>query len=90
MPCIVLQWLKRSSVSSCTSNRRPSVSAVVPMLTKVERKMETTAASWIGPSGNFEDTGLIATAEKPLPIHRDELRDVQSAAIYYNAAAWYL
>lgn len=41
-------------------------------------------------SGNFEDTGLIATAEKPLPIHRDELRDVQSAAIYYNAAARYL
>lgn len=64
-------------MSSCTSNRPPSVSAVVPMLTKVERKMETTAASWIGPSGNFEDTGLIATAEKPLPIHRDELRDVQ-------------
>lgn len=52
-------------MSSCTSNRPPSVSAVVPMLTKVERKMETTAASWIGPSGNFEDTGLIATAEKP-------------------------
>lgn len=82
--------VEETFVSSCTSNRSPSMSAVVPMLTKAERRMETTTEFWIGPAGNFQETGLIATAKKPLPIHRDELRNVQSAPIYYNAAARYL